>query len=187
MLAFAGAIIVAGIAALTAHVRQERSLQAESARESARFEHERHLLDLAELRLLLDETAQVVWKLLNDLGEWNGSVGRTEYSRTKWTKDAVAKVSAYRLAMWDRVEGDFRPLINRLAIRLGRGHPLVEQLFVLNDIFFKANRHFEMRGEAGENVRADADKVQMAALEGWAEMVSLFSSLVGSKVDFIVS
>lgn len=183
LLAFAGAIIVAAIAALTAHVRQERSLAAESLRESKRLEHERHLLDVAELRLLLDEAAQVIWRLLGDLHDWSGSINRMKPSGTEWTSDRVKEVTESRRTLWDRLEGEYKPLVNRLAIRLGRDHPLVDRLFSLNDIFFAANGVFEMRGEAREDVGVQAAEIQQAAETGWAEMVRQSCALIGSKVE----
>ncbi len=57
ILAFAGAIIVALIAAVTAGRRQVRALRAERERQSDRLAHERQLQDVEHLREFLDEAS----------------------------------------------------------------------------------------------------------------------------------
>lgn len=57
ILAFAGAILVAIIAAYTAGRRQVRALRAERERQADRLAHERQLQDVEHLRQFLDEAA----------------------------------------------------------------------------------------------------------------------------------
>ena len=119
ILAFAAAIFVALVTAVTTNRRQERALEADADRhhetlraESKRLEqqlaHDRELADIAAVRSALDEAALALHR-----------VGMVPMSFTRKEGDS------------DRIQAslhtEIQPARTRLVVRFGQGHALVEE------------------------------------------------------------
>jgi hypothetical protein len=146
----AGAIVVALIAAGTAHRRLERqlteeserhrkSLTAEGERQDARLAHERRLADLADLRALLDEAAVALHRA--DYARADMKVAVMQYGRELDVHapnareilhergralDALAARLAIRLAFNDRVVREFEGANEALLTMVRRAGYLAE-------------------------------------------------------------
>jgi hypothetical protein len=171
-LAFAGALAVAIIAAMTAHLRQraeltaerdrlDDQLAAERDRHAERLEHERSLNDLEELRTVLDAAAAQLATTFIAFGDIGVLHGREEYMAARDT------VLAYHQAVINGVRQK-----ERLTVRLGREHPVTLAYDATLDALNEGYRFVRM---AALEDRRDTEAERREFLDAAGERSDAFS------------
>jgi hypothetical protein len=132
-LAFAGAIVVATIAAVTAHLRQRAQLAAERQRLDRQLAHDRRLNHIAAGRDVLDAAAASLWEIqfawLRARALFRAYFKLFQDADAP-DPDAVAQERFAEAAREARrlVDDSTLPLA-RLSLRFGRRHPVTQDFF----------------------------------------------------------
>lgn len=197
-LAFTGALVVAAIAAATAHVRQlqelrhserrdERRLEEEARREAVRLTHERGLHDLAELRERADAIAVVVWRLIEEFHELQGAWGRFVGVDPNYRKVRESEAEDQRIKLWTMTDGELKPEINRLVLRVGLEHPFVNAAWAMNEVFFEAASRIGDSAVAVQDDDGDYEKFRPVSTSCDAEVMAAWEALMREGVALVGS
>lgn len=183
-----GAIVVALIAALTAHwrlnlqldaegerheqgltaeaKRHEQSLQAEAERQAARLAHERHLADLADLRKLLDEAAVALHRADYIRADVKLAVIQYGGKLDEWLPEARESLNERGRAL--------DALAARLAVRLGFNERVVRAFEAANEALLTMTRRTNYLADLGNYKPDDVRQEIMAASDAFEERVPEF-------------
>ena len=171
-LTFAGAILVALIAAATAEARLRKQLT-----------HERQLADLAELRAVLDSAAIAVWRIMEAYSnctstlQWLHNEGLT---RDHAGPDGKP-VDAHRQATYEAL---FRldELVMRLAIRIGSDTSLVAAIHAFRERVIEAVEAAGNLDPTKDDPEVMLDEPRRALADARDEVLSLALTFARSDV-----
>jgi hypothetical protein len=171
------ALIVAAIAAVTAHYRQRAALNAEAKRLDKQLAHDRLLRDIEDIRARLDDTIDMAEAALSAVHEAHVKLDAGD----RQACDDQLKQAGECLGQYDYKE-------RRVRLRIGQAHPLIGRL---SEYRLAVRGLYELTVAAagqGNAVPADAwdagmagiDDAQTAVIEAAQESIGARLSPEGS-------
>jgi hypothetical protein len=158
-IALAGVIVVALIAAVTAQWRLHVQLDREDKRLSMQLSHDRAQSELADLRTVLEEA-------LSAAARANFSVGQA------WVRGEVSPDSTDALSC-------AQMQLDRLQIRLGRDHPIVNEYVQMTDSMFALQRRPRPSSPTGD---IPATAMNTPELRAWGQAYHQYVALARDRV-----